>query len=86
MPERPQVAIRPARATSSPCRTRGRVPTAPATSAPVVVHVPVPVKEVAAAVKTSANLGFWSRLVYLFTGSAPAAVAEQAPALKRASP
>jgi ribonuclease E len=83
MPERPQVAdptgTRDIKPVLEPAAV---VPTAPATAAPVVVHVPVPVKEAVAAVKAHpANLGFWSRLVYLFTGSAPAAKsAEQAPA------
>src|SRR5690349_10784635 len=58
------------------------VPTAPATAAPVIVHVPVPAKEVAApAPQHPEGLGFWSRLAYLFTGSAPKAkAAEPAPA------
>jgi len=83
MPERPQVAdptgTRDVKPVLEPAAV---IPTAPATAAPVVVHVPVPVKESAAPVKAHpANLGFWSRLVYLFTGSAPAAkVAEPAPA------
>jgi ribonuclease E len=83
MPERPQVAdptgTRDVKPVLEPAAV---IPTAPATAAPVVVHVPVPVKEPAAAVKAHpVNLGFWSRLVYLFTGSAPAAkAAEQAPA------
>jgi ribonuclease E len=83
MPERPQVAdptgTRDVKPVLEPAAV---IPTAPATAAPVVVHVPVPVKESAVAVKTHpANLGFWSRLIYLFTGAAPAAkAAEPAPA------
>ena len=85
MPERPQVADPTGTRDIKPVLEPAAViPTAPATSAPVVVHVPVPAKEAAVAAKTHpANLGFWSRLVYLFTGNAPAArsakAAESAP-------
>ena len=80
MPERPQVADPTGTRDIKPVLEPAAViPTAPATSAPVVVHVPVPAKEAAVAAKTHpANLGFWSRLVYLFTGSAPAAKAAKA--------
>src|SRR6187455_255587 len=62
------------------------IPTAPATSAPVVVHVPAAAKETAAVAKAPpGNLGFWDRLVYLFTGKAPDAVAAE-PALPRSEP
>src|SRR6187455_2011415 len=62
------------------------IPTAPATSAPVVVHVPAAAKETVAVAKAPpANLGFWSRLVYLFTGSAPEIKAAE-PALPRSEP
>src|SRR3954467_3885930 len=47
------------------------VPTAPATAAPVVVHVPLPAPAAAPAAPP-AGLGFWARLAYLFTGKAPA--------------
>jgi len=48
------------------------IPTAPATSAPVIVHVPAPAAVAAAApVAPPAGLGFWQRLAYLFTGKAP---------------
>jgi ribonuclease E len=83
MPERPQVAdptgTRDVKPVLEPAAV---IPTAPATSAPVVVHVPVPAKETAAVAKAPAgNLGFWARLVYLFTGKAPgASAAEPAPA------
>jgi ribonuclease E len=83
MPERPQVAdptgTRDVKPVLEPAAV---IPTAPATAAPVIVHVPVPAKETAAPVPTHpANLGFWSRLAYLFTGSAPVAkAAEPAPA------
>jgi ribonuclease E len=83
MPERPQVADPTGTRDIKPVLEPAAViPTAPTTSAPVIVHVPVPAKETAAPVPTHpANLGFWSRLVYLFTGSAPAAkAAEPAPA------
>jgi ribonuclease E len=87
MPERPQVADPTGTRDIKPVLEPAAViPTAPTTSAPVIVHVPVPAKEVAAPVKTHpANLGFWSRLVYLFTGSAPAAQAA-APAPARSEP
>ncbi|HET7809787.1 MAG TPA: Rne/Rng family ribonuclease [Steroidobacteraceae bacterium] len=48
------------------------VPTAPATAAPVVVHVPAPAAAAAAPVAPPAGLGFWARLAYLFTGKVPA--------------
>jgi ribonuclease E len=83
MPERPQVADPTGTRDIKPVLEPAAViPSAPATAAPVIVHVPVPAKETAAPVPTHpANLGFWSRLVYLFTGSAPAAkAAEPAPA------
>jgi ribonuclease E len=75
MPERPQVAdptgTRDVKPVLEPAAV---IPTAPATSAPVVVHVPVPVAAVAAAAATPppGGLGFWARLAYLFTGKAPA--------------
>ena len=83
MPERPQVAdptgTRDVKPVLEPAAV---IPTAPATSAPVVVHVPVAAKETAAVAKAPpGNLGFWDRLVYLFTGKAPgASAAEPAPA------
>jgi ribonuclease E len=83
MPERPQVAdptgTRDVKPVLEPAAV---IPTAPATSAPVVVHVPAPAKEVAAPARLPAGkLGFWARLAYLFTGEAPtAAAAEPAPA------
>src|SRR5689334_14558773 len=83
MPERPTVAdptgTRDVKPVLEPAAV---IPTAPATAAPVIVHVPVPAKEVAApAPQHPEGLGFWSRLVYLFTGSAPKAkAAEPAPA------
>jgi ribonuclease E len=88
MPERPQVAdpsgTRDVKPVLEPAAV---IPTAPATSAPVVVHVPVAPKEAVAAVKAPpANLGFWSRLVYLFTGNAPGVTAAAAPAPARSEP
>jgi ribonuclease E len=48
------------------------VPTAPATAAPVVVHVPTPVPEARAARPVvPTGLTFWQRLAYLFTNKAP---------------
>jgi ribonuclease E len=83
MPERPQVADPTGTRDIKPVLEPAAViPTAPATSAPVVVHVPAPVKEAVVAAKAPpANLGFWARLAYLFTGKVPAnATAEPAPA------
>jgi ribonuclease E len=48
------------------------VPTAPATAAPVIVHVPAPMAA-ANVVVAPTGLNFWQRLAYLFTGSAPGA-------------
>jgi ribonuclease E len=49
------------------------VPTAPASAAPVIVHVPAaaPVAAATAVAAPPSGLGFWSRLLYLFTGKAP---------------
>jgi ribonuclease E len=56
------------------------VPITPATSAPVVVHVPAPVAAPQAPVGPPPGLGFWARLAYLFTGKAPdGATSEPAP-------
>jgi ribonuclease E len=87
MPERPQVADPTGTRDIKPVLEPAAViPTAPATSAPVVVHVPVAAKETAAVAKAPpGNLGFWERLVYLFTGKAPGAVAAE-PALPRSEP
>jgi ribonuclease E len=87
MPERPQVAdptgTRDVKPVLEPAAV---IPTAPATSAPVVVHVPVAAKEPAAVAKAPpGNLGFWDRLVYLFTGNAPGVIAAE-PALPRSEP
>jgi len=88
MPERPQV--------SDPTGTRdvkpvlepaAVIPTAPATSAPVVVHVPAPVAAAPAApAAPPAGLGFWARLAYLFTGKAPEGAAPAAAAPSRSEP
>ncbi|HLA71905.1 MAG TPA: Rne/Rng family ribonuclease, partial [Steroidobacteraceae bacterium] len=80
MPERPQVAdptgTRDVKPVLEPAAV---VPTAPTTSAPVVVHVPVPAAAAAAApAAPPAGLGFWARLAYLFTGNAPAGAAASA--------
>ncbi len=84
MPERPPVAdptgTRDVKPVLEPAAV---IPTAPATSAPVVVHVPAPaaVAATAAVAAPPAGLGFWARLAYLFTGKAPeGAVAQSAPA------
>jgi ribonuclease E len=48
------------------------VPTAPATAAPVIVHVPAPAPQVQAAkAVVPTGLTFWQRLAYLFTNKAP---------------
>src|SRR4051812_43649599 len=58
------------------------VPPVPAAPAPVVVHVPAPVAAApAVAAAPPTGLGFWSRLVYLFTGkTAESAQPASAPA------
>jgi ribonuclease E len=75
MPERPQVAdptgTRDVKPVLEPAAV---IPTAPTTSAPIVVHAPAPVPvaaAVAAPAAPPAGLGFWDRLAYLFTGKAP---------------
>jgi ribonuclease E len=80
MPERPQVAeptgTRDVKPVLEPAAV---IPTAPTTTAPVVVHVPAPVAAVAAApAAPPPGLGFWARLAYLFTGAAPAGTAPAA--------
>ena len=74
MPERPQVAD-PDRhqGTQAAARAGGRDPhRARHRRRPVVVHVPGPAKAAAAAAAAPPpGLGFWPRLVYLFTGKAP---------------
>ena len=82
MPERPAVADPSGTKQEKPqLEPAAVVPTAPATSAPVVVHVPAPAAAAAAVAAPPAGLGFWARLVYLFTGDAPAgAVATATPA------
>jgi len=88
MPERPQVADPTGTRDIKPVLEPAAViPTAPATAAPVVVHVPVPVKEAVAAVAAPpVGLGFWARLAYLFTGNAPAGAAPQQQAPARSEP
>jgi ribonuclease E len=82
MPERPQVAdptgTRDVKPVLEPAAV---IPTAPTTSAPVVVHVPVPAKETAVSVAAPPRgLGFWARLSYLFTGDVPANAVTASPA------
>jgi ribonuclease E len=55
------------------------VPTAPATAAPVVVHVPAPAAA-ANVVVAPTGLSFMQRLVYLFTGKPPEGAIAAAPA------
>jgi ribonuclease E len=79
MPERPQVAdptgTRDVKPVLEPAAV---VPTAPTTSAPVVVHVPVPAAAAAAPAAPPTGLGFWARLAYLFTGRAATGTAVSA--------
>ncbi|MEO8064349.1 MAG: Rne/Rng family ribonuclease [Pseudomonadota bacterium] len=80
MPERPQVTdptgTRDVKPVLEPAAV---IPTAPTTSAPVVVHVPAAVAAAPAApVAPPAGLGFWARLAYLFTGKAPEGAAPAA--------
>jgi len=88
MPERPQVADPTGTRDIKPVLEPAAViPTAPATAAPVVVHVPVPVKDAVAAVAAPpVGLGFWARLAYLFTGNAPEGAKTQAQAPSRSEP
>jgi ribonuclease E len=81
IPERPQVADPTGTKQEKPQQEPAAVvPTAPATPAPVVVHVPAAAAAPAAAtVAPPVGLGFWQRLTYLFTGKAPVG-AEPAPA------
>jgi ribonuclease E len=78
MPERPTVADPAGTKQEKPqLEPAAVVPTAPALPAPVIVHVPVPAPAaVVAAAAPPANLGFWARLAYLFTGKAPAGAAD----------
>jgi ribonuclease E len=80
MPERPQVADPSGTKEHKPqLEPAAVIPTAPATSAPVVVHVPAPAAAVAQApVGPPPGLGFWARLAYLFTGTAPAGTTSEA--------
>ena len=55
------------------------VPTAPATAAPVIVHVPAPTAA-ANVVVAPTGLSFMQRLVYLFTGKPPEGAVAAAPA------
>ncbi|HUQ09500.1 MAG TPA: Rne/Rng family ribonuclease [Steroidobacteraceae bacterium] len=60
------------------------VPTAPATPAPVIVHVPTPAPAAVAAPTVPAGLSFWQRLAFLFTGTPPAGTQAAAPAAREA--
>jgi ribonuclease E len=88
MPERPQVADPSGTKEHKPqLEPAAVVPTAPATVAPVVVHVPAPAAAAQAPLAPPPGLGFWARLTYLFSGKAPAgAVAEPAPNRERKEP
>ncbi|HEX6398346.1 MAG TPA: Rne/Rng family ribonuclease [Steroidobacteraceae bacterium] len=56
------------------------VPTAPATAAPVIVHVPSPAATAASVAVAPTGLSFMQRLVYLFTGKPPEGAVAAAPA------
>jgi ribonuclease E len=87
MPERPP-AVEPSgtKIEKPQLEPAAVVPTAPATSAPVVVHVPVAPATVAAPVAPPAGLGFWARLAYLFTGKAPIGATTQTQTTSRNEP
>ena len=83
MPERPAVVDPSGTKQEKPqLEPAAVVPTAPATAAPVIVHVPAPAPQAPAAkvVAPPAGLGFWDRLVYLFTGKSPEGAVESKPA------
>ncbi len=83
MPERPAVADPSGTKQEKPqLEPAAVVPTAPATAAPVIVHVPTPAPQAQAAksVAPPTGLGFWDRLIYLFTGKAPEGAVESKPA------
>ncbi len=84
MPERPSVAEPSGTKQEKPqLEPAAVVPTAPQTPAPVIVHVPTPAPQSAPAAKVvapPAGLGFWDRLIYLFTGKAPEGAVESKPA------
>ncbi len=83
MPERPAVADPSGTKQEKPqLEPAAVVPTAPATAAPVIVHVPTPAPQAQAAksVAPPAGLGFWDRLIYLFTGKSPEGAVESKPA------
>jgi ribonuclease E len=86
MPERPAVADPSGTKQEKPqLEPAAVIPTAPTTAAPVIVHVPAPAAAAAAApVAPPAGLGFWARLMYLFTGKAPAGTEAAAPAREEA--
>src|SRR4051812_28598058 len=76
MPERPQVADPSGTKEHKPqLEPAAVVPTAPATAAPVIVHVPATATATATAapavVAPPVGLSFFQRLAYLFTGKAP---------------
>jgi ribonuclease E len=86
MPERPQVKDPSGTKEHKPqLEPAAVVPTAPATAAPVIVHVPAPAPEARAAkpVGPPPGLGFWARLGYLFTGKVPAGTVTAEPAVNR---
>jgi ribonuclease E len=83
MPERPTVADPSGTKQEKPqLEPAAVIPTAPTTAAPVIVHVPAPAAAAAAAtpVAPPPGLGFWDRLMYLFTGKAPAGIETAVPA------
>ncbi|HEX6636202.1 MAG TPA: Rne/Rng family ribonuclease [Steroidobacteraceae bacterium] len=80
MPERPVVADPSGTKQEKPQQEPAAVvPTAPATPAPVVVHVPAPAAA-ANVVVAPTGLSFWQRLAYLFTGKPPEGAQQATPA------
>ena len=81
MPRQPTVADPSATKLEKPqLEPAAVVPTAPATVAPVIVHVPAPVAAAVAVATAPAGSVFWQRLAYLFTGKAPGVSDAAAPA------
>ena len=86
MPERPQVKDPSGTKEHKPqLEPAAVVPSAPATAAPVVVHVPAPAPEAREVkpVGPPPGLGFWARLGYLFSGKVPAGTETAQPAPNR---
>jgi ribonuclease E len=86
MPERPQVKDPTGSKEHKPqLEPAAVIPTAPATAAPVIVHVPAPAPEPREVkpVGPPPGLGFLARLGYLFTGKVPAGTVTTEPASRQ---